>query len=622
MDIKEKIKESAEQIPIPESLTPEHMEKKLSAARRRTAYPRRAWATAACVLLVAAVGVISFQRFTPEGNSDITSGAPVSTSETESSVGATTYKEVCKKINAFNKPRLYEKMYADTSNQSEVAKNSGDVTEMEDSSTGSSPNTDKDVALGSSKATGDYSDTDTQVDGVMEGDIVKTDGRHLFTIKEDIVGFSLTIYQVDGANVTELKELQIDDGICQEMYIENSRLALICAFDDETIIYLYDISNPAKPEMVSCQKQDGYFCTSRLSDGYLYTFTNYTVYQGTYKPENPEDFVPSLNGKVIEEDHLVMLDKQDENSYIVMSSLALKDGTDFSDYLAALGYSSVYYMSNENIYMVKPDRNDYNSIVNKYHYKDGKFNSVASAKIHGDISDSYYMHEYQGNFVFVYTKYKNNNTTNGLAVLDENLKILGNLSGLGDTETIYSSYYIDNMAYFVTYRNTDPVFAVDISNPKKPKLMSELKLPGFSSYLHSFGEGMLLGIGEGEKNNVKLSLFSIKKNKEIKELTKKELPSFTSSIAGYNHRAIFVDEERKLIGLAVELYEYGTRSDEYRVYEYSSGSLKQVLKHEIGSVADVRGVRIGDYFYIVDVEKGVDVFDIKTWKPAHDTKNP
>lgn len=615
MDIKEKIKESAEQIPIPESLTPERMEKKLSTAKRRTAYPRRAWATAACVLLVAAVGVISFQRFTPEGISDITS-------ETESSVGATTYKEVCKKINAFNKPRLYEKMYADTSNQSEVAKNSDDVAEMENSGMEDSSNTDKDVALGSSKAAGDYSDTDTQVDGVMEGDIVKTDGRHLFTIKEDIVGFSLTIYQVDGANVTELKELQIDDGSCQEMYIENNRLALICAFNDETTIYLYDISNPAKPEMVSCQKQDGYFCTSRLSNGYLYTFTNYTVYQGTYKPENPEDFVPKLNGKVIEEDHLVMLDKQDENSYIVMSSLALDNGTDFSDYLAALGYSSVYYMSNENIYMVKPDRNDYNSIVNKYHYKDGKFNSVASAKIHGDISDSYYMHEYQGNFVFVYTKYKNNNTTNGLAVLDENLKMLGDLSGLGDTETIYSSYYIDNMAYFVTYRNTDPVFAVDISNPKKPKLMSELKLPGFSSYLHSFGEDMLLGIGEGGKNNVKLSLFSIKNNKNIKELTKKELDSFSYSIAGYNHRAIFVDEERKLIGLAMELYEYESSSDEYRVYEYSSGSLKQVLRHEIGSVADVRGVRIGDYFYIVDVEKGVDVFDIKTWKQAHDTKNP
>ena len=75
------------------------------------------------------------------------------------------------------------------------------------------------------------------------------------------------------------------------------------------------------------------------------------------------------------------------------------------------------------------------------------------------------------------------------------MNTLGKIDNLGNDETIYASYYIGSMAYFVTYRQTDPVFAVDISNPKKPVVKAKLKLPGFSSYLHSFGENQLIGVG-------------------------------------------------------------------------------------------------------------------------------
>lgn len=98
------------------------------------------------------------------------------------------------------------------------------------------------------------------------------------------------------------------------------------------------------------------------------------------------------------------------------------------------------------------------------------------------------MHEYKGNFAFVYTDWRNETSTNGICILDKNMNTLGKIENLGNDETIYASYYIGSMAYFVTYRQTDPVFAVDISNPKKPVVKAKLKLPGFSSYLHSFGE--------------------------------------------------------------------------------------------------------------------------------------
>jgi len=231
------------------------------------------------------------------------------------------------------------------------------------------------------------------------------------------------------------------------------------------------------------------------------------------------------------------------------------------------------------------------------------------------------MHEYKGNFVFVYTTYdKFNNSTNGLCVLDENLELLGEISELGNTEKIYASYFIDNMAYFVTFRQTDPVYAVDISDPKNPILKSELKLPGFSSYLHSFGDNMLLGIGRGSANSlgtesVKLSLFSINDNYEIKEKDTLIIGTGTYSAAENNHKVVFVDEEHGLIGLGIET---DSGSNFYGVYRYEKGKLKKVLAHttKYSTVDNIRGLRIGEYFYIVNASKEIECYDIYSWTKA------
>ena len=250
--------------------------------------------------------------------------------------------------------------------------------------------------------------------------------------------------------------------------------------------------------------------------------------------------------------------------------------------------------------------------ISKFEYKDGAFSYLTTKKVKGQINDSYYMHEYKGNFAFVYTDWRNETSTNGICILDKNMNTLGKIDNLGNDETIYASYYIGSMAYFVTYRQTDPVFAVDISNPKKPVVKAKLKLPGFSSYLHSFGENQLIGVGMagGEDDKVKISLFALGENGSVTEQTKLLLPKYSETEAGSNHKSVFIDEERKLVGFAT----IADTTLRYKLYHFDGTEFKQVLNVPIKEMSNTRGIRIGNYFYVVDNAKKIHAYDMQTWK--------
>ena len=118
------------------------------------------------------------------------------------------------------------------------------------------------------------------------------------------------------------------------------------------------------------------------------------------------------------------------------------------------------------------------------------------------------------------------NSTNSLLVLDENLKVIGEIEDLAPGEQIYSARFLGDTGYFVTFRNMDPLFSVDLTNPKKPKILGELKITGFSEYLHPYDDNLLLGIGreispdKGNFKGLKLSMFDISNPKNVTEIQK------------------------------------------------------------------------------------------------------
>lgn len=644
-EIYDYIKKETENIPVPESLSPKQIEKKLSGKQQKKfiLYRKRSsvLVAAACLFLIVIAGFASYPYLFSSSDTPIDTPIAKTADIGENNATPVTYQEVYKRINGYwesYKIKMKESDVEIETNDIAMEENTGSMVKK---SAGAS--TSEDVG-GTESTSSDYSDTDLQVQGIMEGDIVKTDGKYIYTMSESTMGYEIAIYLADGAATKQVSKISVEDTNCSEMYLHEGKLILVGnswkneyekspdkdvyynkPYADKTEIIVYDISQPENPKKLSSLTQSGIYNTSRISDGYLYTFTNYAVPSKDYKEDRPEDYVPQVNGCIVEEEKIQFLDADVTNQYLVMTSLKLDSPKDFSDSLTTLGGGNNFYVNDCHIYVTKITQKDYwllggqnYTAIVKYNYKDGKFSYQARTQIRGAIKNSYYMHEYKGNFCFVYTKNTKSSTTNGLCVLDEKLDLLGEISNLGQDERIYSSYYIDNMAYFVTFRETDPVFAVDLSNPEKPTLKSELKLPGFSSYLHSFGNGKLLGIGEHvskkRTGGVKFSMFSIGKDYAITESAKKILSEDTLCYADRNHKAVFVDEERSLFGLGIE-DDYDPVNSEYAVYSFADNKFKKVLSCKTaGTTENVRGIRIGTTFYVVDVEDEITAYDMNTWK--------
>ena len=112
-------------------------------------------------------------------------------------------------------------------------------------------------------------------------------------------------------------------------------------------------------------------------------------------------------------------------------------------------------------------------------------------------------------------------------------------------------------SYMVTFRQIDPFFVSDMSNPFEPKVAGELKIPGYSSYLHPYDENHIIGIGK-EENYVKLSLFDVSNVTDPKEVAKYLVEGeWTDSQALYDPKAFLFDNEKQLLVIPVSITNYG-----------------------------------------------------------------
>lgn len=215
--------------------------------------------------------------------------------------------------------------------------------------------------------------------------------------------------------------------------------------------------------------------------------------------------------------------------------------------------------------------------------------------------------------------------TNSLLILDEQLKVVGSIENMALDERIYSVRFTGSVGYMVTFRETDPLFSLDLSDPAHPRVMDALKIPGFSEYLHPYAEGLLLGIGQDTTDSgirsgyLKLSMFDVNNPFDIAEHDKELIDAFTSP-ALQNHKSVLIDENKDLIGFSVEarIAESGSRGsyergDYYLIYGYSKehGLYERASLELPGACEETRALYIDNHLYIV-CGKHIGIFDLET----------
>ncbi len=147
-------------------------------------------------------------------------------------------------------------------------------------------------------------------------------------------------------------------------------------------------------------------------------------------------------------------------------------------------------------------------------------------------------------------------TKNLVTILDKKLDKISSIENLAKGETIHSARFMGESGYFVTYEQVDPLFSVDLSDPEKPKILGKLKIPGFSEYLHFYGEDRLLGIGmstdeeSGVAEGVKITMFDITDRSDVKEESTLVLDDLYGSHAAYDYKSVLADPEKNVIGLS------------------------------------------------------------------------
>ena len=200
------------------------------------------------------------------------------------------------------------------------------------------------------------------------------------------------------------------------------------------------------------------------------------------------------------------------------------------------------------------------TVVHKISIDNLEIDYVANGEVPGHLLNQFSMDEHEGYFRIATTtgnQWGSGSSLNHMFVLDEDMEIVGSVEDLAKGESIYSVRFIEDRAYMVTFRQVDPLFVVDISNPKEPKVLGELKVTGFSSYLHPYDENHIIGIGkeaseEGRVQGLKIALFDVTDISNPIEKAKYEIKEqWSDSNALYDHKAFLFDKEKELLVLPV-----------------------------------------------------------------------
>ncbi|TET91714.1 MAG: hypothetical protein E3J35_01365 [Methanomassiliicoccales archaeon] len=428
---------------------------------------------------------------------------------------------------------------------------------------------------GSFNDVSDYSTTNIQVEGVDEPDIVKTDGQYLYVKSgEEIV----ILRAYPGSEARVLSRIEVGQS-AREMFLAGARLVVFdSSYYSDTTIKIYNVAQPSSPRLAQTVSISGRYLDSRLIDNYVYVVTTSYVYR-SQAIELPT-IVNDDNTKQVMPQEVCYFDEQ-APSYsltLIVSINVLTEDLLYKVYLTDSGQH--VYASLENIYIAGTDYGpvalnmwgggqfSQGTSIHKISIDEGKIDHVASGAVPGRVLNQFSMDEHEGYFRIATTSGSvwrgGGSSQNSVYVLDANMKMIGRLEGLAPGEQIYSARFMGDRCYLVTFKKIDPFFVIDLKNPFFPRVLGELKIPGYSDYLHPIDDRHVIGIGKDTHDmgdfawfqGVKLSLFDVTFVSNPREISQYIIGHRgTDSYALRDHKAFMYSASNNLLIIPILLAE-------------------------------------------------------------------
>ena len=218
-----------------------------------------------------------------------------------------------------------------------------------------------------------------------------------------------------------------------------------------------------------------------------------------------------------------------------------------------------------NEYDTKIQEETRKTIIHKISIDEGEIEYVAKGSVPGRLLNQFSMDQSGDRFrvattTEIYTQYEGTIRSNAVYILDEQLNIVGGLDQIAPDESVFSARFIEDRLYLVTFQQIDPFFVIDLSTDT-PKILGELKIPGFSNYLHPYDEEHIIGIGRDTKEigegrvqqlGIKIALFNVADVSNPKVVDDIVIgDSSTHSESLYNHKAFFFDKTRGVLSIPI-----------------------------------------------------------------------
>ncbi len=258
------------------------------------------------------------------------------------------------------------------------------------------------------------------------------------------------------------------------------------------------------------------------------------------------------------------------------------------------------------------------TVINKININEKNIEYKGAGEVPGNVLNQFSMDEYEGYFRVATTTGEiwSGNSLNHLYVLDGDLKIVGKVEDLAHGEKIYSTRFLGERAYIVTFKKVDPLFVIDLKTPEDPKVLGYLKITGFSDYLHPYDENHIIGVGKeavaasdtevGSRNldfawyqGLKISLFDVSDVANPVEEAKIVIGDRgTDSSALYDHKAFLFDKEKKLLVIPVTLAEI----DRTKYRTCSEDELKSYDSYSYCLTANTYGETVWQGAYVLNID--------------------